>query len=496
VSSDALTRRRLLELGLAAAGAGALAAPAGAQAVDPRRFASAAQLRRWHRELDALGLRATGTRPHEQYVDVLHERLERAGVKQLRFEGVPFRRWTTGSWKLELLGAGSPERIQTASYIPYAGHTSASGVRGQLALLGSANVAGKVAIFDAPSDPIPYTAFQPISYEFYDPRGYFTQQGAVYDRPWLGVSQIVQLLEQAASEGAVAAIGVIDLPADSAHGAYYPYTGTIFGVPGVYVDRTVGARLKQLAAAGASARVTVPSKVVKTSSRNLIGVIPGASRELVVLHSHTDGTNGIEDNGPDAIVAASQYLSRLPRRRLPRTILILLTTGHFIGGKGARAFLDRHEHDLVRRTAAAVTLEHLGAKEWNPGPGDRTRLTGRFEAGVFFTPETSPLVNRSFAALKRSRSIPSSVLHPFVAAPGSPDGNGWPAEGTGLWTQGHIPTTNFITGPTYLLNWGITTVDKFDAALARRQAISFTQLLLELSRVPRSRLRRLDLLKR
>jgi hypothetical protein len=242
--------------------------------------------------------------------------------------------------------------------------------------------------------------------------------------------------------------------------------------------------------------VTVPSKVVKTSSRNLVGVIPGASRELIALHSHTDGTNGIEDNGPDAIVAASRYLARLPRRRLPRTILVLLTTGHFIGGKGARTFLARHEHDLVPRIAAAVTLEHLGAKEWNPGSGNRSRLTGRFEPGVFFTPEASPLVNRSFAALKRARSAPSSVLRPFVADPESLDGNGWPAEGTGLWTQGHIPTTNFIAGPTYLLNWGIPTVDKFDAALARRQAISFTQLLLELSHVPRSRLRRLDLLKR
>jgi hypothetical protein len=251
VSSEGLTRRRLLEAGLATAGAGALgplAASGGARGVDPHRFASAAQLRRWHRQLDGLGLRATGTRPHEHYVDVLRERLERAGVQQLHFEPVPFRRWTTSSWKLELLGGGSPETVETASYIPYAGHTPAAGVSGRLALLESADVAGKVAVFDVPSDPLPYTTFTPISYKFYDPRGYFTEPGALYDRPWLGVSQIVKLLEQAARAGAVAVIGVIDLPPDAAHGAYYPYTGTIFGVPGVYVDRTMGARLKQLAA--------------------------------------------------------------------------------------------------------------------------------------------------------------------------------------------------------------------------------------------------------
>jgi hypothetical protein len=390
--------------------------------------------------------------------------------------------------------------VPTASYIPYTGDTGRSGVTGELVLFDPAgppapgSLAGKVAVFDVPLTTLPFSFFTSISYTYYDPAGVFTAPDAVYARPWLGQQRVVDALDQASAAGAAAVVGVLDLPSGAAHGTYYPYDGTIRAVPGIYVDRAVGARLKQLAGSGTRARVTVPAQVVGTSSRNLLGLIPGRSDELMILHSHTDGPNGIEDNGPDCIVAACRYLTRLPRSSLPRTILVLLTTGHFIGGRGVQSFVARHRHDLVRRTAAAITLEHLGAKEWNAGPnGGSPRLTGRHEPGTFFAPESSALVNGSIAALRRARAAPSSVIRPYIPAAGSPDGNGWPAEGTQLWTEGAIPTTNYITGPTYLLNWGIPTTDKFDAALARRETIAFTELLLRLSRVPRSRLRRLDL---
>jgi hypothetical protein len=104
------------------------------------------------------------------------------------------------------------------------------------------------------------------------------------------------------------------------------------------------------------------------------------------------------------------------------------------------------------------------------------------------------MVTTSFEALRRASDDPSSVLRPYLAAPGSPDGHGWPAEGTQLWTMGAIPTANYITGPTYLLNWGIPTIDKLDLRRMRAEAISFTGMLLALGRQPRARLGTLDLL--
>ena len=231
-------------------------------------------------------------------------------------------------------------------------------------------------------------------------------------------------------------MGVLDLPADAAHGAYYPYDGKIRAVPGLYVDRDTGGHLKDAAAGGARAQLVLPAEVKRVTSRNLIGVIPGASDELMLLHCHTDGTNGVEDNGPNAIIAISQYLARLPRGALPRTIMVLLTTGHFHGAVGTAEFVRRHRNGLLRRVAGAITIEHLGTREWEPGSDGRYQLTGGYEPGTFFAPESSPLVDASYAALRRATAAPASVLHPYVAAPGSPDGNGWPAEGTDLWTMG------------------------------------------------------------
>jgi hypothetical protein len=507
-----LTRRRLLELSAASVaasgvlpGAWALARPAAARwpwgrlgardavRVDRSQFMSARQLLDWHRQLDAVGLRATGSAAHERYVDALHERLERAGVGHLHFESVPHRRWLADKWSLRV--ADRP--VSTASYIPYSGATPAQGVAGPLvevdpsATLAAGSLKGKVALFSLPLTSLTYGTFGALAYKSYDPRALLEPDG-VYARSWLAISTLIPMLDNLVRAQAAGCICVLDLPADAAHGAYYPYDGTLRPVPGVFVDRATGAQLRSAAATGAQARLTLRAETRRVHTRNLIGLIPGAGDELVILHSHTDGPNAIEDNGPNAIVAMSQYLARLPRRALPRTVMVLLTTGHFAGGLGVEAFVERHRKDSLRRTAAALTLEHLGAREWNP-QGNRSRLTGQLETGTFFAPESSALVDASYAALRASRDDPSSVLRPFVPAAGSPDGNGWPAEGTQLWTMGAIPTANYITGPTYLLNWGIPTIDKLDVAQMRAEAIAFTEMLLRLSRQPRAKLRTLDL---
>ena len=138
--------------------------------------------------------------------------------------------------------------------------------------------------------------------------------------------------------GAVGCIAIIDLPAAGAHGSYYPYDGIIRHVPGVFVDASVGSRLKALATSSSTVRLTLSATVEPFVSRNVIGLIPGASDELVILNSHTDGPNAVEDNGPNTIVAISQYLCRLPKESLPRSIMVSFTTGHFHGGIGQITF--------------------------------------------------------------------------------------------------------------------------------------------------------------
>ena len=486
-------------MGLAAAGAAVtrpLIGEAEARPASRDGFLSAARLEAWQRDLDGMDLRATASRAHERYIDVLHERLARVGVRHLRLERVPIRRWTPQRWSLELLSGSDVARLPVVSYIPYSGRTDSGGISGRLAILeegetpAPGSLAGAVVLFRLSPQLIPNPALKTIAYRVYDPRDVLSN-GGTFQRWQPGRARLV--LDQLEASGAAAAVGILDLPPDAAVSGYYPYDGVLRSVPGVYVDRATGERLKAAARGGGSARVTLTAKVERTSSRNLIGLIPGASRELMILNSHTDGPNAIEDNGPNAIVAMSRQLARLPRRSLPRTILISLTTGHFHGAAGQEAFLSRHRRDLVPRTAAALTVEHLGALQWRTG-AERSALTGHYEPGLFFAPEVSALVNAAYAAAARAKAGPTLVSRPITEAPIARDRKGFPAEGSRLWTHGGIPTANFIAGPMYLFNFGQSTMDKFSAPLMRAQAIAFTRMLLQLSHVPRKRLRRLDLL--
>jgi hypothetical protein len=513
-----LSRRNFIAMGgtIAAAGAiGSLLDPVSASAsvrwprgelgrqdafrVRRSQFMPVGRFRRWHEQLERVGprnqrgLRAAGSRAELRYIDRLREQLERAGVKGLRYEPVPMRRWTTRRWSLEILAGTSPRQIRTAAYIPYSGKTPPDGVTAPMALVepGAApqpgSLRGKIAVFDVPIAPVPLGLFLALGYEgrTYDPRGAL-EPSKPYRRPFLSIEEIVPLLDELEAAGAVGAVGVIDYPYAGAKGSYFPYDGIIRDIPGVYVDRDVGATVKDLARSGARARLTLPADIKQVRSRNLIGFIPGRSRELVALHSHTDGSNAIEDNGPDAIVAMSQYLARLPRRALPRTIMVLLTTGHFAGGNGARAFRRRHRDGLVRRTNAALTIEHLGLLEWDEVPGGGMAPTGGWEPGAMFAPGSEALVDESFRALRRADAAPAGVIRPLDPdASGLPNDPAWPGEGQYLFAGGGIPTANYITGPTYLLNWGIATTDKVSFRRVRNEAIAFTEMILRLTRTPR-----------
>jgi hypothetical protein len=264
----------------------------------------------------------------------------------------------------------------------------------------------------------------------------------------------------------------------------------LHNVPTLFVDREAGGRVKALANSGTRVRLVLSAEVKDVRTRNLIGVIPGASDELTVINSHTDGTNGVEDNGPNAIVAIAQYLARLPKQSLPRTMMVLLTSGHFAGGNGAVDFLNRHRNDgSLGRIASAITIEHLGAQEWLADAQGRLAPTGQAEMSAVFTPKVAALVDASSAMLRRADATRSFVMPPL-----NPENKGtraavWPGEGQYFWGQGDIPTMNFISGPTYLLHWGVSTADKTDYERMRRESISVTQMLLDLSRIPIKELR-------
>jgi hypothetical protein len=62
---------------------------------------------------------------------------------------------------------------------------------------------------------------------------------------------------------------------------------------------------------------------------------------------------------------------------------------------------------------------------------------------------------------------------------------------SGPWSARSLPTSaDYLSGLTYLLNYGVSTVTRLDYWLMLRQTLALTQMLLDLSRVPHADLRK------
>ncbi|WP_373087669.1 M28 family peptidase [Zhongshania sp.] len=468
-----------------------------ASALDPAQFVSIDQHRDWQLDLDARGLRAAGSVAHEAYIDELQKRLQRAGVDRTYREPVELNQWLADSWGLELMGAQGAVPLPTTAYLPYSGSTSASGVVGKLKLInadaryGEGELAGKIVLLTLKKPESTLAVFESAAWRRYDPAR-SVHADTPYQRSYFALSTLAKKLDMLHRAGASAAIIGLEEPSNNALGMYAPYDAINRNVPALYVDQDTAKYLANMADGNVELRLTLEARIAKVNSSNLIGIIPGQSNELVVLNSHTDGPNGIEDNGPNVIVGMAQYLARLPRAALPRSIMILLSSGHFAGAQGGQSFIDQHLHDgTLERIAAVLCLEHLGAEEWVAGPGGRWMPTGRPEPYWFFMPNIPPLIAAAEVALKRADAAPA-----FIRPPTRPEGKGlfhdhvWPGEGQVFWGRSRIPTANYIAGPNYLFNWGISTADKVNYQRLFRETIAFTEMTLTLAATPMADLRK------
>jgi len=91
-------------------------------------------------------------------------------------------------------------------------------------------------------------------------------------------------------------------------------------LPSLWVVPTTGRKLLQLAQTGEPVTITVEADTqANAPTRTIVATLPGASEESVILWSHTDGPNALQENGPIAIMrnAGARSRSSFPRRTSP-----------------------------------------------------------------------------------------------------------------------------------------------------------------------------------
>ncbi len=462
---------------------------------------SRARLERQSKFLEGLGARPTGSLAQRRYIRWIRNHLARLHGIKTRDIGFPIKRWTERRTTLSATIGGKTMRVPIAAPIPYSAPTSRHGVQAPLAFvpddepISAANAAGKIVVRPAPAGAVPNAGLllPVIAWESYDPGDTIDPSGTFYG-DFINYNARVADLRDAATAGAKGVLFVKDEPRRQLRGHYEPYEGTVWGVPGAFLGVDEGQRLIDAirTGGGASGRIVVRAHTKRMVTHTVIASVPGRSKQRIVIDSHTDGINAVEDNGPIAMVAMARYLTRLPRSCRPRTVEFAFSTAHFYQRVGAdKSIRDGGAEQLAQRLDAAydrgtvsavLVLEHLGALDYEAvprgggKPGDKLEPNG--ERAIQFigvTPSTDLLA--AVDRVVRTYDMRRTLLLQGSDLPGTtvPSHCSFGGEGT-PYERHLLPTIGVITAPQWLYDPAFGT-EAIDFGVMRSELRGFTDLV-------------------
>jgi hypothetical protein len=526
MSATAITRRALLgraaALGVSSAvGAQALTAAASARAATRRPVAlpSPRRVRADFTTMVEFGPRLTGTPQHDAYIAWLEDQFVNAGLELLPCDTYTTDRWLAEQWSLQLLDGPSAGRVPVAAYYPRSHQTPPGGVTGPLvyggvtpALSASGTdlaslqqaiagypaqlaswsqgvsgtiegVAGSILVLDLPM-PVPLTSgtFLPlVTYLNWPGHTLADWATADYKRTWIepGLGIPLAPWQQA---GAAAVVFTVDASARALAGGYLPFGHNPEPLPAMYVDRDTGTALRVAAATRPPARLTLSGTVEEAPVSSVTAVLPGASEEVLVFNTHTDGQGFAEENGGVAFVELARHFASLPRRqRLKRTLVFAAWPGHMTYDlPQTQGWIDAHP-DLVKRAAAALTVEHLGCSEWIDTLDQGYHPTGEPEMFAVWTTQGTMF------ELTRDSVVAHRLPRTALMRPPAQFGVGAAFQSSG------VPQIGAIAGPEYLVTISEDgDLDKLDEQLAAGQIAWLADLARRIDRVSAAALRQGD----
>lgn len=457
---------------------------------------SAELLYGWIEKQVALGPRRPGTDGGHANERLLEGLLRDFGLESVRAEPIPITRWEAGETRLEVAATGEAFETLDAFPIPYVAFTPAGGVEGPLVYAdrralfqGGARRAwrGAVVVTEIGFPPLPLGLLLRLARGLYDPHG--TAGQVNHPATWVRLGW--HLYAEAVQAGAVGFVGVLtDQPGGSAR-MYAPYGFKEKDIlakplPGFWVGREPGKALVARArAGGARARLHLEGVREPGVTHNIVGEIPprapatgaGGEEEVVVLSCHHDSpfASPVEDaSGVAVVLALAQHFAREPLAR--RRLVVVLTAGHFYGSIGTRTFIREHP-EVVRRTAAEITIEHVGKEAVEDASG-RLVPSGLPEASGIFVPFSDAVRDLVLEAV-RHHDLHRSVLLPAEGPLGP-----YPPTDGGDWWEAGVPVVNHISNPVYLLTED-DALEWVDRDRLPRVAGTFEEVLRRLDTLPR-----------
>ncbi|HTZ86522.1 MAG TPA: hypothetical protein VMB05_07625, partial [Solirubrobacteraceae bacterium] len=325
---------------------------------------------------------------------------------------------------------------------------------------------GSIVMLDLPL-PLPLTAgaFLPLVTYYYPPEDLPNVPTESYKRLWLAGGSGLEQLKEA---GAIGVVFGFDASPEAMDGQYLPFSGSGPELPAVNVDRVTASKIRTLAGENPTATLTLHAVSDNVTTPSIVAVLPGdgSTDEVMVVNTHTDGQNFVEENGGVAQTFLARYFHKLPKgKRLKRTIVFSAVTGHMANNlPQTQGFIDDHP-DIIEKTVAAITLEHFGTTEWLDPVSGYAEDSLYEAAGCWCS--TTEMVVPLIACLPEHEADKTAVLRGPVAL----------GIGGAFFTAG-IPAIGYLTGPNYLVQIAPNgCIDKLNADYYARQVAWFADLL-------------------
>lgn len=425
--------------------------------------------------LEKAGPRYTGNRAHNQLIDRIEERLRKIGL-QVRSDNYTFD-YVDPTDEPPRLSVDGRELNISATY-PYSGFTNGS-LKAQLVPIEAASpqwsrATGAIAVVSLSNPSLSFSALVDTWNK---------------SQAWNKVANplIPATLAGKTVSGAKAARvqGIVfawdkSMTDENARGQYLPFTFDFVGVPAVFVSGASSEAVVAAARERRSASLSLAGRVVLNSpSRTLWAVVEGTAfpGETVLISTHTDGPNVVEENGYIALLQLAQdVMTTRPRR----THVFVFTTGHLRipaftkHGQATRRWLDDHRElwdgqPNHQKAVVSLTPEHLGAVQYQDDA----------EAGRYFpTGKTEPEIlyanSRELDELTRSLWKGANASFTRVSRPIPVLQFG---EGAAM-SANRIPNIALCTAPLYLLaEWKLGNERALvDMDALNRQVESFRRL--------------------
>lgn len=448
-------------------------------------------------KMNSFGVRLTGSEGHNRFIGWLKEEIAKEGIP-VYSDPFYFRRWEERKSSIDIIDGDENINIPVSSAYPYSGETTAEGITSELVYVKSikdiVKTEGKIAVFNVRN-----INFLPSEIAFNKRSGY--PDNVVLEKKYEGpvITSFVQCFYGIISKLSKARAVILiwkGLHDDMVEGQYLSFISDYQNIPMLWVNETNGKRIIEAAKEHKKARFVLEAEIDDYAfTESFYCIIEGRNKkENVIVNTHTDGTNCVEENGA---VALLELIRNMKDTKPERTHIFVFTTGHFrlphfedirTGAfQSASRWLAMHrelwdgkgEHF---RCVANLTVEHLGCLEWRDVDGEY-KYTGKPEIDLVYT--GNRFMDKLYIdAVRDRKTVRTMTLRGHNALHFG--------EGQNFFTMG-VPEISLVPAPYYLCVVSDThEMEKFDISLMTEQTKTFARLIERLEGVSVKELGRSD----